>query len=176
MHRIKLLLLFTAFSCLSLHCKHESELDKLPPATAVGANTFGCLINEKAWPMGRGGYQYSNVEYANGVLNVAYYLKDNFNNFFDKEWVHITTNKVKKSGIYYIGYNNYKEDFFSVKVNDVAYFSADAINSFGGMVLHINRFDTMNFIVSGTFEFSLFNESGTSQVKVSSGRFDFNYP
>ena len=27
----------------------ENELAKLPPATQTGANTFGCLLNGKAW-------------------------------------------------------------------------------------------------------------------------------
>lgn len=27
----------------------KTELEKLPPITQIGANTFGCLINGKAW-------------------------------------------------------------------------------------------------------------------------------
>ena len=35
-------------------CK-KNELNALPPATQVGANTFGCLVDGKAWvPSGKG--------------------------------------------------------------------------------------------------------------------------
>ena len=51
MKHLNLVLLLIAFSSLGLHCKKEepSELSKLPPITNFGAQTFGCLINGKAW-------------------------------------------------------------------------------------------------------------------------------
>ena len=176
MSHIKLLLLLASLSCLSLHCKKESELDKLPPATAIGANTFGCLLNGKAWPMGVKGSHYWDVSYQNGILRITYAIKDDPFNIISKEHVSLRTEKIKGNGIYLVPFNDYTKDFFSVEFDDNSYFSADQINKLGFASIVINRLDSINHFLSGTFEFSLFNESGTSQVKVSSGRFDFNYP
>jgi len=175
MSHIKLLLLLASLSCLSLHCKKESELDKLPPATAIGANTFGCLINGKAWPLGVKGSHYWDVSYQNGVLHIQYNIvSDPFNPILI-EGVSFETNKIHTSGVFFINFDNQSENFV-VKYNDVLYRSTQNSNKNGMAYIYINNIDSINHFVSGTFDFSLFDQSATSQVKVSSGRFDFNYP
>ena len=55
-----LLLLFTSFLFLAAACTKADDdtlttpLDELPPATQVGANTFGCLIDGVAFVNGGG--------------------------------------------------------------------------------------------------------------------------
>jgi len=47
-----LLLLLFSLASIFASCKKEKmveEIDKLPAATQNGANTFGCLVNGKAW-------------------------------------------------------------------------------------------------------------------------------
>ncbi|HYG02766.1 MAG TPA: hypothetical protein VD927_09985 [Chryseosolibacter sp.] len=48
---------------------HKTELEKLPPATQEGKNTFGCLVNGKAW------YTKSTVRadvvYQSGILSIG---------------------------------------------------------------------------------------------------------
>ncbi|MCC6683452.1 MAG: hypothetical protein IT247_00115 [Bacteroidia bacterium] len=150
-------------------------MDKLPPATAIGANTFGCLLNGKAWPMGRDGYQYSHIEYNNDVLDVGYYIKDDFNSLFDREWVHVVPKKINKVGVYVFQMKEISKGFFSINSNNIAYFSVDPINQNEWASIMIYRIDSINHIVSGTFDFSLYNQEGTKKIKVSSGRFDFHY-
>ena len=57
-------LLLLALSSLCTSCKKDApqdELSKLPPATQTGANTFGCLVNGKAFvPIGYGSTGRSN--------------------------------------------------------------------------------------------------------------------
>ncbi|MBX7206524.1 MAG: hypothetical protein K1X81_13955 [Bacteroidia bacterium] len=174
MRHIKLLLLIASLSCLSLHCKKESELDKLPPATAIGANTFGCLMNGKAWPMGRGGYHYNYIFYELGVLHIHYAIKINEHDPVDNEWLSFTTNKIHTPGFYFVPFT-YDTDFFSVNYNNVFY-RTGAVGVPNGMAyITISRLDSSNNIVSGTFDFSLYNQEGTKKIKVSSGRFDFHY-
>ncbi|MBX7205316.1 MAG: hypothetical protein K1X81_07810 [Bacteroidia bacterium] len=176
MSHIKLLLLLASLSCLNLHCKKESELDKLPPATTTGKQTFGCLINGKAWPIGVKGSHLWVVNYQNRQIDVGYYIKDSPFAFTDKEWVSITLKKVNKPGYYLVSLDGVSECSISIgSIND-SYFSSDNVNKNAYASILITRLDSINHFLSGTFEFSLFNESGTSQVKVSSGRFDFNYP
>ena len=49
-----LLFLFTALLTMNLHCEKDRPEDNklpavLPPATTIGANTFGCEINGVVW-------------------------------------------------------------------------------------------------------------------------------
>ncbi|MBX7205311.1 MAG: hypothetical protein K1X81_07785 [Bacteroidia bacterium] len=176
MSHIKLLLLLASLSCLSLHCKkEEDEINKLPPATSCGAGTFGCLINGKAWPMGKDGYHYIQAEFSNGVLDIGYYIKDDFNNFFDREWVHLAPKQIDKAGVNIFQMKEISKGFFSVRSNGNAYFSVDPINENEWASVTIFRIDSINRIASGAFDFSLYNEEGTKKIKVSSGRFDFHY-
>ncbi len=66
-----LLLFFAAFCYMGVQCKEEEpdkveELAKLPPATTKGRNTFGCLINGKAFPYGALGEHIKLAYYDNG--------------------------------------------------------------------------------------------------------------
>ncbi|MBX7205647.1 MAG: hypothetical protein K1X81_09515 [Bacteroidia bacterium] len=174
MQPLKILLLLITFACLSVYCKKESEEDKLPPATAIGANTFGCLLNGKAWPMERGGYHHKYVYYQGGELHIDYSISYDRYTIMDEEWVSFTTNKIHAPGFYFIPYT-YDTDFFSV--NDHNDFYLTGVNGVpnGMAYITISRLDSLNNIVSGTFDFSLYNLEGTKKIKVSSGRFDFKY-
>ncbi|MBX7206522.1 MAG: hypothetical protein K1X81_13945 [Bacteroidia bacterium] len=174
MSHIKLLLLLTSLSCLSLHCKKESELDKLPPATAIGANTFGCLLNGKAWPIGAKGDHMTEVHYSKGILSVRYATRLDPFSSITNESVTLRTNKIHEYGSYFISYNDINEDFFSVGINGNIYSSAFN-NTNGFAFINISRLDSINHYVSGTFEFSLNDFNNSSKIKVSSGRFDFRY-
>jgi hypothetical protein len=50
-------IIFIAFVLMASGCKknnnsNNSPIDQLPPATQIGANTFGCLINGQAFTPG----------------------------------------------------------------------------------------------------------------------------
>lgn len=61
-----------AMLLLAANCKkpkHENPIDQLPPETQIGANTFGCLVDGKAFipngdpfggPIKKAAYQYVN--------------------------------------------------------------------------------------------------------------------
>ncbi len=49
------LLTFSFAQCKKHHPPPKTELEKLPPITQTGANTFGCLLNGVAFTPG-GGY------------------------------------------------------------------------------------------------------------------------
>jgi hypothetical protein len=54
MKRKILSIIFLCFAAINFTCKKHSvnPVDTLPPATQTGANTFGCLINGKAFTPG----------------------------------------------------------------------------------------------------------------------------
>ena len=51
---MKATLILVLWLPLAVGCK-KNELNALPPETQVGANTFGCLVNGKAWVPKKGG-------------------------------------------------------------------------------------------------------------------------
>lgn len=71
------LIVLLATTLLAASCKKDkaqddrTELEKLPPITQTGANTFGCLVNGKAWlPNGR--------KPQNGGPNIQVYVDPTF--------------------------------------------------------------------------------------------------
>jgi hypothetical protein len=56
-------LIFFCFALVNFTCKKHSvnPVDTLPPATQTGANTFGCLINGKAFTPGGSSFSGPNL-------------------------------------------------------------------------------------------------------------------
>ncbi len=165
MQCIKLLLFLTALSCLSLHCKKESELDKLPPASTTGMQTLGCLINGKAfigdsWSKTYHGYYHD----AQVFLEVENSLEGRI--YFRTEGV------ITKPGDYVIPYAPSAMHLFAYDGDD-SYRSRNTLNGFA--FLRITRLDSLQHYLAGQFDFTLFNSTGTASVHVSNGRFDLKY-
>jgi len=165
MSHIKLLLLLTSLSCLSLHCKKESELDKLPPATNYGAKTFGCLVNGKAFR----GDKYSKLfegTYHDAMVEMEVELEDE-RIYFRTEGI------ITKPGDYFIPYTPPQNNAFVCDSKEGYFISYDCPTGYA--FLRITRLDSLQHIIAGQFDFTLFNTSGTASVHVSNGRFDFRY-
>jgi len=165
MHHIKLLLLLASLSCLSLHCKKESELDKLPPATNYGAKTFGCLVNGKAFR----GDKYSKLfegTYHDALVEMEVELED--------ERIYFrTAGIITKPGDYIIPYTPSALHLFAFDDENGSYRSRNTLNGYA--FLRITRLDSVQHIIAGQFDFTIFNSNGTASVHVSNGRFDFRY-
>lgn len=181
-NKYTLLLLFTAFCCLGVQCKKDekTELEKLPPLTTYGANTLGCLINGKAWPASinleeQGGDIWFQNFYYNGRLTVDCFYDIDFLNPGISEWVLFRTNDITGPGLYKISFEDIQNDNFSVKVDGKTYYSVDEINKKGYAFVNIARFDTIKHVVSGMFQFTLFDEKGLSYVNIEQGRFDITF-
>ena len=169
---ISLLLAF--LSCLSLHCKKESELDKLPPATTSGKQTFGCLVNGKAFVvtdfyLDNAG---NNEGYFNHNLSTLFF--DTYNqeaqggniSFYSK-------NIIKQPGEYLISFEDLSQSVFYYSGSEGNYRSVYTPK--GLAYLRITNLDPINGYISGQFDFTLFNQSGTKSVHISNGRFDIRY-
>ena len=169
-----ILLLFAALSSLSIQCKKEQELDKLPSATSVGANTFGCLLNDMAWPDCIKGDKRYSVSYGYGFLIINYAIEDDGPSWLPvRGSINFAIKNIYKPGIYIVPFKNTNKGSVSVKHLDTYYFSEDPINKGGQAYFTITRLDSVNRIFSGTFEFTLFDQNDFSnKVEVKSGRFD----
>ncbi|HLP33612.1 MAG TPA: hypothetical protein VK202_09075 [Bacteroidia bacterium] len=163
--------LIVVFCCLNMQCKKEREIDKLPDATTTGNGAFGCLINGRAWPVYEKGNQNYFLFYHAGRLDIAYtvYAIDGS----DYERIVISSDKVKKPGIYWI--KNDDDNFFTISYRHELYLSNSDINLDSYLYLNISCLDSLQRIVSGTFSFSLYNYWGTKKISVDEGRFDLRY-
>ncbi|MBX7206146.1 MAG: hypothetical protein K1X81_12050 [Bacteroidia bacterium] len=173
----KVFVLLYCISLLYAGCKKEEEIDKLPPATASGLGTFGCLINGKAWPIYEKGFHYVQAYYENGVLSVGYYIKASELSFFDSQWVRISTKNITKPGNY-IAWFDTNNDYLgscSVEIINNTYDSHHPINAGGFAWVNITRLDTVYGFAAGMFGFTLLDDNGLTSVKVESGRFDISY-
>ena len=101
-NKYTLLLLFASFCCMAVRCKEDekTELQKLPPITAVGAQTFGCLINGEVFVREDGDILHGS--YSNGRLRVYF---EKVSQLGPGYFVNLTINNyIFKEGIYKIPY------------------------------------------------------------------------
>lgn len=158
-------------------CKKSgvSEFSKLPAPTQIGANTFGCLVNGKAFLPSSGGYSsppklaadyspsptggltiYARNKSDNGVYTLVS-LKTDSLSVEEGQTLHLST---RAPG------------------NAVGFFSAGG-NYMTGQgatgTLTITKLDLVNKIISGSFDFEAKDTAG-NLVKITDGRFDVHFP
>lgn len=163
----KLIHLFLMLSLFLVSCNDDDmTIVQLPPITSEGLNTFGCLVNGEPW-----------VAQVNN--NIDDKLDVIFNPFTDELQFHadlITSNQdefivfavdnVNNSGIYnLLGIGDIFLDFKNSKSYE--------LDTTKVRTLKLDKFDTTEKIVSGTFEFTVFRQTDT--LKITEGRFDAKY-
>ncbi len=169
-------LLFTALlcSCISLKSctlsdndpKPKTELEKLPPATQEGKNTFGCLVDGKAWVIEVSTHAPS--YYQVGVLSITAFLN---NNYFD-QGISIIILEANLTETEYI-LTEYPQIFGRLRdYNSNCEYLTSTL--YTGRLI-ITHFDQTNFIISGTFEFEGYSANCSKVIKITNGRFDLNY-
>ena len=145
---------------------------ELPPATTIGASKIGCLVNGKPWrpqPFLCGFCFY-------GFLEIIYDRNRNVLTFhtegIDKlnkmdNTIHFTIDSPK------LGNNiiNYSESIFynSLKEQNGSYYELHTAKPHN---LVLTKVDSVNRIISGTFEFTGINKKLKDTVSVTYGRFD----
>lgn len=165
MKTLKISLLLLTFFLAA--CKKE----KLTKETQIGANTFSCKINGKV-------YVAKNELFSKGITVLL--LKGRLLDTHDL-------------GIEIVLYNGDKSDY-TIDVDlfnmiSPATYIIDNVNSRAGMFdrktndykankgqIIITKFDQINRIISGRFEFNMVNEKDNSHIlSITEGRFDLKY-
>lgn len=169
-----LLLLFTTFCCMGVQCKEieKTELEKLPTITAVGAQTFGCLINGEAFVREDGDILHGS--YHNGRFRVYYEKSSQLGPGYS---VNLTVNQyIFKEGTYRIPYTTImNNNVFSVFFPNETAYNNEYLDT-GYALIHIIRLDTINYFMAGTFDFIARDSWGANKyVAVQNGRFDLKY-
>ncbi|MFZ6011014.1 MAG: hypothetical protein ACOYXT_11775, partial [Bacteroidota bacterium] len=146
-----------------------TELEKLPPATQEGKNTFGCLVNGKAW------VPKTSIDaaafYQGGLLSIGADLvspDQSIGLSIYDEGVRIATGDFFELGI---NPTICRARFFDGSSEFYCYYSA--AETISGKIT-ISNLDEKKFVVSGQFEF-VTNLIGCDTIKITHGRFDLHY-
>jgi hypothetical protein len=148
---------------------------ELPPVTTTGENTFGCYVNGKLWLPG-GAWPDLSADFLNGYLIVKAFRRDfpiEENDPFESissmniqvmenaqlKSKHVLTTQTSKSFGQFSGTGNC--------------YALLTDSTFTGK-LEILRLDSINAIVSGTFEMTFYNK-GCDTIRITDGRFDIKY-
>lgn len=160
---------------LLMHCKKNDPdpIDQLPPITQEGKNTFGCLLNGKAWtPKGNDGTSNYRVSYdptyRKGTLNIFTYRYTNRNSK-DEQVIGIYSDSLTTPGTYPLIIPNHQEALFSDQKTNCQFEQGGS--QFRNGKLTITKLDLQQGIISGTFEFTL-AKPGCDTIEVTNGRFD----
>jgi len=179
MKHFKFILLLAAFSSLGLHCKKEhdepkTELEKLPPLTMEGKQTFGWLANGKAIIGNLYGWY---ADYQNGVFELRGGDQP-FQSGVDANGFTIVVGQYQITGIgkykIPIEYRPGTNTSFASGVSFIPYTYSTDFTNHGNASINIYRLDTINFYMAGTFAFTVYSQFGDSLV-ITDGRFDFKY-
>jgi hypothetical protein len=154
-------------SCELLFPKSEpkTELEKLPPITQEGKNTFGCLVNGMAFAVTNSYDQFA--MYQKGILQ--------FGSDFEKE-------EINQNLIIWLETNFKIETYWlNSDVSNIAYYidgisgcTYQSFSPFSGF-LKLNYVDSTNLIISGQFEFEAVSTDCLDTIRITEGRFDMQY-
>ena len=157
----KLLLTITLMiSCGSDDDNSQNPIDQLPPATQTGTNTFGFLVNGE--PINVTNTSQQTAIYQQGLLQLG-------GGGIGIDISNISTNvEYNLIGITLTGRARYQVD-----PNPQLGCQYEFEDTYEGSIL-FTKIDTVNFIISGTFEFSTITD-GCEDIKITNGRFDLQY-
>jgi hypothetical protein len=158
--------------------KNTTNDDQLPAATQTGANTFGCLVNGKLFVPKGYINPYPNYRvfvdpgFNDGSIDIRVYQKNN--DLITA--LNLGSDSIKTLGIYNIT-STFRTDFafniYQATGNDICYTSYGSNISKNGFI-KITKYDLVNGIISGEFEFTFSNPNcGLGEpIKITQGRFD----
>ena len=172
------ILCVTLLFCTATQCQKEEP--KLPPETQIGANTFGCYVNDELFLPSR---------HIPGHIVVTSGLKAGYNletNLFAIECITSTPNNT----MFFIVNNPQENEYLSFSLLEFR-FRSICFESDSGNICYephnvgrvfFTKFDTVNNIASGRFEFSgqcapcINGEIREVQkTQIASGRFDVKF-
>jgi hypothetical protein len=170
-----ILLLSSILILLAASCGDDDETlatDQLPPATMIGANTFGCKVNGDVW--------IPHVEGAPFWESPIYAKHDRWWPDCDQLFVSGERRYEKKADIYQsmsinvwcpvLGENEIT--FSKGRYRDLEGCGEYYLDTLSPRILIITRLDSVKFIASGTFEFTVINDDCEDTLRITEGRFD----
>jgi hypothetical protein len=158
----------TLQSCFEIKPKPVS----LPAATQTGANTFGCKVNGEIW-VANGNSPYPSIESPSYKVETGNFGFDGWNtkDFEGRVYVAVSCNNCFGVGVYTDMYP-YSEYFLGSIGNIVQ--GGGHLDTSGTSMVEITRFAPEKGIMSGTFEYDLYDKTHGQKIKITEGRFDLS--
>ncbi len=176
--RLFIILLLCSIATGCKKKKNDHAADTLPPATMVGANTFGCLIDGKVFVPKKKLFAMSVILQCNyEYINSEYYFMLAARNQIENYNVAINIDKLQITGDTVLS--------FSLPITGPMYGRCGATqnnftvpysttNDLPGQ-LTFSKFDLVHQIASGTFWFDAIDSATGKIVEVRDGRFDVQF-
>jgi hypothetical protein len=144
------------------------SLETLPPITQEGKNTFGFLLNGKAWIPRAEAFEQTKISasYGNGQLNIGALRKRTVLKINQVFAISISDHSVRDTG-YYILQESPANGAHYWAYSDSAACEYET-NKLQPGILHITRLDN---VIAGTFEMTFVNDK-CDTVRITEGRFD----
>lgn len=185
MKKIKTLIcILLTTTLLAASCKKPkpgtalTEQEKLPPITETGANTFGCLVDGKAWlPNGSkpqtGGPNiqvYVDPTFQGGRFSIT----GNQYNIPGSD-ISIGSTNCTSAGLFNLSNSANVAGYYKTILGSMpCQISSTDPGTFKTGFLSITKYDLNTGIFSGTFEFKLYNSQSLcgDTIRITNGRFD----
>ena len=166
-------LTFLVLLILLSSCKNDDDsntptnpIDQLPPATQTGENTFGCLINGE--PFSITNSSQIGAVYQGGLLQFSATFEQGSS---DESVAFNLINPLNENQVYEFDNNSYRAGYSLLSDGLICIYEFD--DTLEGNMIFTN-IDTVNFVISGTFEFSTVNDD-CENINITNGRFDLQY-
>jgi hypothetical protein len=160
-----------------INCTKTEEIDKLPPITTEGKNTFGCLVNGKAWiPETNGGLFNEKLyaRYENGGLNIQAKLRVNNDEIYQSLSVSANFTNLGKYQIPPPPFDG--KFYFNLKNKPMGTIECTSYKCIPeDTEIEILYLDTSKRIISGTFSYKNLTNRCGDIVNITDGRFDVRY-
>ena len=169
---MKLYTLVLLLLTLITACNDDDLPDLLPPTTQTGANTFGCRVNGEVWVPEVDGFNEMAIDALlspNGTLNMQCRkepISDDRNQTLQFSTV-IDISGRETSPKYNFTYLRDRNVDGACRVIE--------LDTFTNHFVQITHIDSVNYTISGRFEFQLKEDDCSTTVRVTEGRFDVTY-
>jgi len=149
-----------------------TELDKLPPLTFTGENTFGCLIDSVAFTTSIVYSVYQN----DFLLTIGGRIQSDLQNNTDMTVSMVTRSTVNSGDTFLLNVEGVEDgsswgSYTTINDDTVCGRETNDVNTGRLAIEHI---DKENFIISGTFNFIACTQD-CDTVRITDGRFDLRY-
>ena len=168
---ILLLLTLALNSCNKDDDKPKDPIEELPVATQTGKNTFGCLINGVPFIVRNTSMQTAIYQGGGLLIGAQKNINSNFSQVSISLSESIIGNVLTENNSYLLNSDTMPKGEYYVENQNCFYFTSN--NYIGN--LSITKFDKINFVISGTFEFQSKSNSCEGIINITNGRFDLQY-
>jgi hypothetical protein len=175
---IKIIIIALIFvSCSNDDNKPSNPVDQLPPATQTGAQTIGCLVN--GVPFTDSGVMNNFYQFINGEYFLVINWEMNTSEGFMFGQIDLSKIEINEGETYTLNISDFLEDDYvggnGTYATNIGEQSQYETNETVTGHIHFTRFDTENFIMSGTFEFQAKEIQSGKTINITDGRFDLNF-